>query len=286
MSKLDNLSQIIVTSIACLTLGLGIFFILYMMMTGLPIFTEVSVHSFLFGTEWAPEGVHGSFGLAPMIAGSLCISLLAILLALPIGVGCSVYVAFFMKKATRKYTLVLVDMFAGMPSVILGFVGLVLLVRAVENVFALSSGESVLAGTILLALMSLPYIVTNCVETMEAIADEYEATAFDLGVSKEYFIWTIVLPQSRSAIWLSVILAFARAMGETMAVMMVIGNAPIFPTLLGKAETIPALLALEMGNAPYESVYYHALYGASLLLFVILLVCNAVMYVWRERAKR
>jgi phosphate transport system permease protein len=177
-------------------------------------------------------------------------------------------------------------MLAGVPSVIFGFIGLAVLVKAFEKYGNMSSGECVLAGAILLTLMILPFIVTNCTESMVRGRSLYEEASLNLGVDRWYTIHKIILPYAARAICASLILAFSRAMGETMAVMMVMGNSHVMPHLLGKGETIPALIALEMGSAEYGSAHYHALYAAGTVLLVILVICNLLFYMLQRYLRK
>ena len=146
--------------------------------------------------------------------------------------------------------------------------------------FSLSTGESILSASLVLAFMILPYIVTHCTESIETYRRRYEETALGLGISPWHTMKTIILPSAKASIILSSVLAFSRAMGETMAVMMVVGNAPILPNLLGKAEPIPSLIALEMGSVEYNSLHYSGLYVAALVLLIILIV---YIYSWKTR---
>ena len=162
-------------------------------------------------------------------------------------------------KKIRDIIKPFIDILAGIPSVIYGFIGLIVIVKSLEKL-GRTSGESVLAGGILLSIMVLPFIISICEESMSKLYIEYEIVSKSLGVSKYYFISEIVLPNSIKSIIISTVLAFGRALGETMAVMMVIGNAPIFPTLFGKAQTISSLIALEMGMVEVGSPHYNALF--------------------------
>src|SRR5699024_1912283 len=147
-----------------------------------------------------------------------------------------------------------------------------------EIKFNFASGESVLAGGILLAVMMLPFIISTCDETMEKVYKDYYQYSSALGISKSYMIRKIVLPNSRKGILAAIVLALGRGMGETMAVMMVIGNAPIMPRLFQKCQTIPSLIALEMGMAEVGSLHYHALFASGFILMIMLFIINIVLH--------
>ena len=166
---------------------------------------------------------------------------------------------------------------------IYGFIGLLVLVKFLEIKFEFPTGESVLAGGIVLSIMMLPFIISTCEESMEKVYAEYSGYSNALGVSKSYMIRKIVLPNSKRSILASIVLALVRGMGETMAVMMVIGNAPIMPKMLGKCQTIPSLIALEMGMAEVGSLHYHGLYASGFVLMMILLIINIILYIIKRK---
>ena len=174
------------------------------------------------------------------------------------------------------------DLLAGIPSVIYGFVGLQVLVKLFLKA-GVPTGSCVLAAGILLAVMLLPFLVSSCCETMLKEKEKYELAACALGVSRWYAAATVILPASGRNILLSMILAIGRAMGETMAVMMVMGNANLFPRLLGKSESIASVIALEMGTAVYGSTHYHALYAAGMVLMLLLFLINGLIGLIRSR---
>ena len=182
----------------------------------------------------------------------------------------------------RGYLYPVIDLLAGIPSVIYGFIGLVTLVRLFMRA-GVSTGSCVLAAGVLLAVMLLPFLVSSCSETMLAARRNYLPASQALGVSKWYAAAAVILPASWKNILLAMVLAIGRAMGETMAVMMVMGNANLFPRLLGKGESIAAVIALEMGTAVVGSPHYHALYAAGLVLMVLLCAINVTIGLIREK---
>ncbi len=268
----DNIFKIIIvtgTAISSLVVLLVFFYILK---ESMPLLSTYKIGDLLLGKTWAPISVKETYSFLPMILATLYISFLAVLFAVPFGVGCAFFLCFCVKKEVSKVILSFIDMLAGIPSVIFGFLGLILLVKFMEKRFNMVTGESVLAGAILLSIMLLPYIVTGCSETLYKGKEKYMTYSLSLGVSKWYTLRKIILPFCTNSIFVNMLLAFSRAMGETMAVMMVIGNAPIIPKLFGKAQTLPSLIALEMGTATYNSMHYSALYTAGLILVVLLLL--------------
>lgn len=165
-----------------------------------------------------------------------------------------------------------IDLVAGIPSVIFGFIGLTVLVKAFVKYLKMAAGQCVLVAGIVLGIMLLPYVVSTCQESLVNAKRTYEKSGLALGLSREYVLIKVILPAIRPGIVASAMMAFGRALGETMAVMMVIGNSAIFPKLLGRGQTLPALTALEMGSIEYGSIHLSVLYVANLVLLVILVV--------------
>jgi len=274
----EYIFRLVITIGAVLSSILVLLVFFYILKESLPFLKEVSYKVFLLGDSWRPLSDNAEYSFLPMILATLYISFLAVFIVGPIGVGCSLFLSFCVKKPYSKIILSYIDMIAGVPSVIFGFVGLVILVKFMEQNFNMVSGESILVGGILLAVMLLPYVVSGCTETLEKGKDNYYIASQSLGVSRWYTMKYIILPFAANSIFINLLLAFNRAVGETMAVMMVTGNSPIFPRLMGRAETIPSLIALEMGTAAYKSIHYSALYAAGLILMVIILIIQLIAY--------
>lgn len=274
----------LLTAVSVLALAFVIFFIVR---EALPTFEEVSVKDFLLGNVWMPIDYTGftSFGIFNFISATVYVSLLAMLFASVVGLGSALFLSCVATQRMRNLLYPFIDLLAGIPSVIYGFVGLAVLVKYFIKA-GIHTGSCVLAAAILLSVMLLPYLVSSCSETMLKVKDRYLPAANALGVSRWHFAATVVLPASWKNILLSMILAIGRAMGETMAVMMVMGNANLFPTLLGKSESIASLIALEMGTAVAGSTHYHALYAAGLVLMILLLIINVGISLLRNRLIR
>lgn len=268
--------------ITLLAVSFLFFIFLFIAKESFSFFQKTSLLAFLTGSRWNPIVDPPAFGLMPMICATVYVSLLATVIALPVGIGTAVFLSVSAPRNIQRTLLPFIDLMAGIPSVVYGFVGLMVIVKFFEVRFSWSSGESVLAGGILLAIIILPYIVSTCYESMIKILHHYEQTSRALGVSKWHMTRYLVIPSAKKAILAALILSFSRAMGETMAVMMVIGNSPIFPSLFHKAETIPALIALEMGGAAVGSLHYQSLFAAGFILMIVLFVFNSVFFVIRK----
>lgn len=259
------------------------FIILFILKESIVFFKEVSIIDFISGRKWNPLDSPDKLSIYPIILGTIYVSIIGIIIALPIGVGNAIVLSNYTRGEFKRVIRGFVDILAGIPSVIYGFIGLLVLVKFFEVRFSFATGESVLAGGIILSIMMLPFIISTCEESMEKVYNEYSKHSNALGVSKSYMIRKVVLPSSKRSILASGVLALGRGMGETMAVMMVIGNSPIMPKLLGRARTIPSLIALEMGMAEVGSLHYHGLYASGFVLMMILLIINVILYIIKRK---
>lgn len=278
----DRLWERVIKLLTLFSLLLLAFAIIFIFKESLVFFRQVSIIKFIAGTTWNPLYSPENLSIGNIILGTLYVSLIALVMALPIGIGTGLLLAGYTGGQFSRLIRGVIDILASIPSVVYGFIGLLVLVKFLENRLSMSAGESVLAGGILLAVMVLPYVISTCQESMTRVYQLHAPYSHALGVPKSYFLRKVVLPESRRAILAGAILALGRAMGETMAVMMVIGNAPITPKLLGKCQTIPSLIALEMGMATVGSLHYHALYAAGFVLMVLLLLINFMLYLVRK----
>lgn len=274
----------VILAMTILTVLILAFVIYFIVKEALPTFQEVKLTDFLFGQRWMPIAYTGevSFGIFNFIMATLYVSFVALVIAVFVGLGAAVFLSCVASERMRGILYPFVDLLAGIPSVIYGFIGLAILVKYFIRL-GIPTGSCVLAAGILLAVMLLPFLVSSCSETMLKVKEAYLPAAEAMGISKWYSIATIVLPASWKNILMSMILAIGRAMGETMAVMMVMGNANLFPRLLGKSESIASVIALEMGTAVVDSTHYHALYAAGMVLMILLFVINLVIMFLREK---
>ena len=274
----------VILAMTILTVLILAFVIYFIVKEALPTFQEVKLTDFLFGQRWMPIAYTGevSFGIFNFIMATLYVSFVALVIAVFVGLGAAVFLSCVASERMRGILYPFVDLLAGIPSVIYGFIGLAILVKYFIRL-GIPTGSCVLAAGILLAVMLLPLLVSSCSETMLKVKEAYLPAAEAMGISKWYAIATIVLPASWKNILMSMILAIGRAMGETMAVMMVMGNANLFPRLLGKSESIASVIALEMGTAVVDSTHYHALYAAGMVLMILLFVINLVIMFLREK---
>ena len=255
--------------------------IVFLYNQSLPFFLKNNFLKFIFGRVWDVTEVSGSFGIFNILLASIFISILACIISLPIAIGTALFICFYTKKS--KVLLVwLINILAGIPSIIYGFFGMIIIVKNIEKIFKVSAGESVLAGSIILSIMILPYFVSNLIETTELIKKKYQRDSDALGISKEYFIRKVVLKKLHFSILTGFMISFSRAIGETMAVMMVIGNAP---KLLSKAQTIPSLIALEIGMSEVYSEHYYALFASGFILLILVLIINILLFIINRKSR-
>lgn len=240
---------------------------------------KIKVWEFLSGEEWFPTAQPvAQMGVKPLIYGTLWVSFGAILLALPIGLAAAIYLSEIAKKRTRSLLKPLIELLAGIPSVVYGFFGLVVIVPLIQRVFNLPVGETALAGSVVLAIMALPTIITISEDAMRNTPRAMKEASLALGASQWQTIYKVVIPYSASGITAAAILGIGRAIGETMAVLMVTGNAAVIPhTLLAPVRTIPATIAAELGEAPNGGLHYEALFALGCILFLITFGINMLV---------
>lgn len=234
---------------------------------------------------WRPVGTNPAYSLLPAICGTLYVAFLAVLITLVLGVGASVFFVFYLPQRLAHLFFAFIGMLAGVPSVIFGFVGLSVLVKWFLNHTTMSSGQCVLAAGIVLAVMLLPFVISTISESMLLIKHKYLMLMLSHGISVESFILHIIFPSMRKSVIAAVVMAFGRGLGETMAVMMVIGNSAVFPRLFGRGITIPSMTALEMGSIAYGSLHLSALYAANLVLLIILFLAIGIGEVLKRRMR-
>jgi len=246
----------------------------------------VGVNDFLFGREWFPTAHPAvQLGVWPLITGTLVVSLIAILIALPIGLSAAIYMAEVADKRMRNFLKPVIELLAGIPSVVYGFFGLIVVVPFIQDFFGLPVGETALAGSLLLAIMALPTIITISEDALRNTPRAMKEASLALGANRWQTILRVSLPYSISGISAAAILGIGRAIGETMAVLMVTGNAAIMPTsLLQPVRTIPATIAAELGEAPQGGVHYKALFTLGCILFIMTLIINlSVEFISKNR---
>lgn len=237
---------------------------------------NIGVADFFWGTEWMPTATPAPlFGVLPLVLGTLMVSFFAILFALPLGLGVAIYLSELASERTRKIMKPTIELLAGIPSVVYGFFGLVVLVPLIQRTFDLPVGETAFAGSLILAIMALPTIITVAEDAMRNTPRAMREASVALGATQWQTIYKVIIPYAMSGISAAVVLGIGRAIGETMAVLMVTGNAAVMPTsLFESVRTIPATIAAELGESPEGGAHYQALFMLGCILFFITLIIS------------
>lgn len=238
--------------------------------------SSITLAEFFGGKEWMPTATPApQFGLMPLLLGTLWVSLVAILIALPLGLGVAIYLSELASERMRKVLKPTIELLAGIPSVVYGFFGLVVLVPLVQKVFNLPVGETGFTGSVILAIMALPTIITVAEDSMRNTPKAMREASLALGATHWQTIYKVIVPYAASGISAAVVLGIGRAIGETMAVLMVTGNAAVIPTTLFEPlRTIPATIAAELGEAPAGGAHYQSLFLLGCVLFLITLIIS------------
>ena len=249
---------------------------------------EISVSEVFTGKEWFPTATPApQFGFVPLILGTVWVTVFAILFALPFGLAVSIYMSEVASERMRKVLKPVIELLNGIPSVVYGFFGLIVIVPLLQDVFGLPVGESGLAGALVLAIMALPTIITVSQDAMMNCPRSQREASLALGATRWQTIYKVVMPYSVSGITSAVVLGIGRAFGETMAVLMVTGNAAVIPlSITDPLRTIPATIAAELGEAPAGGPHYQSLFLLGVVLFFITLIINSSVEYISSRNKQ
>ncbi|MGM9935722.1 MAG: phosphate ABC transporter permease subunit PstC [Candidatus Ornithomonoglobus sp.] len=272
----------IVFFIAAIASIIAVFLIcLFLFANGIPAIGKIGIFSFLLGTKWSPTNVPASFGIFPMILGSIYVTAGAIIIGVPIGILTSVFMAKYCPKGIYKVLKPATELLAGIPSVVYGFFGLVVIVPIIRSVFG-GTGNSILAASILLGIMILPTIIGVSESAIRSVPQSYYEGSLALGATHERTIFRVILPAAKSGIMAGVVLGIGRAIGETMAVIMVAGNQARMPAgLLKGIRTLTANIVIEMGYA--ADLHREALIATGVVLFVFILIINITSILIRRK---
>jgi phosphate transport system permease protein len=278
-------SAVFIAGLLSVVILLGIIAIL--LKDGLPVFANTPLWEFLFGTKWYPVSDPPTFGILSFFVSTLMITLIATLISVPIGVACAAYLSEVASRRINDIVKPIIEVMAGIPSVMIGFIGLALLSPLVQSLFKLNTGLCGLTASIMLSLMSLPIIVSVSEDALYAVPKEFKEASYALGATKWETIRHVCIPSALSGIGAAIMLGIGRAIGETMTVLMVAGGAlavPISPT--DPMTTMTSAIASGIGNAVRGGLQYHALFAIGLILFILTLAVNLIAERVLERQKR
>lgn len=286
MSKLalrEGIAQVILAAAAALSIAAVALICVFLFANGVPAMAQIGLPEFLFGTTWRPAS--GEFGIFPMIVGSIYVTAGAMLVGVPVGFLCAVFLSRFAVGVPARLLRSGVELLAGIPSVVYGFFGLVIVVPWVRTLApGHGTGLSVLAAALILGIMILPTVITTARSALDAVPPSYYEGALALGADHERAVFRVLVPAASSGIMAAIVLGVGRAIGETMAVVMVAGNMPIIPTSLFQGvRTMTANIVLEMGYA--ADLHREALIATGVVLFVFILLTTLLLSVIRKRGE-
>lgn len=280
---IENIIHGVFLIMGLITVGCVLLITVYLVISGIPAIREIGLREFLLGKVWASTASEPKYGILPFILTSIYGTAGAMLLGVPIGFFTAVYLAKFAPRAVKNSMQAAVGVLAGIPSVVYGLVGMLVLVPGIREIFGVPDGASLLASIIVLAVMILPSIIKVSVTALEAVPREYEDASLALGATPTETCFRVAVPASKSGIAAAVVLGVGRAIGEAMAVMMVSGNAPNMPELLQSVRFLTTAVASEMSYS--SGLQQQALFSIALVLFLFIMMINAALNYFLKRDK-
>ena len=282
---LENIIHGVFLILGLITVGCVLLISVYLILSGIPAIKEIGLIDFLFGKEWASSADDPKYGILPFILTSIYGTAGAILIGVPIGFFAAVYLSKVANKRVRAVVESAVNLLAGIPSVVYGLVGMLVLVPAIRELFNIPDGASLLAAIIVLAVMILPSIIKVSITALDAVPKEYEDASLALGATPTETFFKVSVPAAKSGIAAAVVLGVGRAIGEAMAVMMVAGNVANMPSLFQSVRFLTTAVASEMSYASYGSLQREALFSIALVLFLFIMLINATLNFFLKRSK-
>jgi phosphate transport system permease protein len=273
----ERLIRSLFFGIALASITILFLIVLFLFMEGVPIFKVVSVTDFLFGKSWYPTSDPPDFGIFPLIVASISVTLLSSVLAIPLGVMTAIYLAEIASFRFREVLKPIVELLAALPSVVIGFFGMVVVAPFLQSVFDIPTGLNLFNASLMLAFMSIPTICSISEDAIYSVSQEIKEASLALGATHWQTIYRVIIPASLSGITTAIILGMSRAIGETMVVLMVAGGATLIPTsIFDPVRPMPASIAAEMAEAPFRGNHYHALFAIGIVLFCFTMVFNII----------
>lgn len=281
----ENIVHGIFLILGLITVGCVLLITVYLIISGIPAIKEIGLFNFLFGKEWASTAAEPKYGILPFILTSVYGMAGAILIGAPIGFFTAVYLSKVANKKVRAVIEAAVNLLAGIPSVVYGLVGMIVLVPAIREIFDVPDGASLLAAIIVLAIMILPNIIKVSITALDAVPKEYEDASLALGATPTETFFKVSVPAAKSGIAAAVVLGVGRAIGEAMAVMMVAGNVANMPSLFESVRFLTTAVASEMAYSSPGSLQRNALFSIALVLFLFIMMINATLNFFLKRDK-
>ncbi|HAH19756.1 MAG: phosphate ABC transporter permease subunit PstC [Omnitrophica WOR_2 bacterium GWF2_43_52] len=289
--KLRQIKEFIIEKLIFLSGILSILFVVliftFLLKEGFLFFKEISIKTFITGKYWYPISDPEQFGILPLILGSLIVTLGAIIVSVPLSIACAFYISEVAQGRIKDILKAGIEMLAAIPSVVLGFIGMTTLVPFLKNVFNLPTGLTALSGSIMLGLMAMPTIITISEDAINAVPKSYKEGALALGATRWQAMYRVIIHAALPGIIAASMLGIGRVIGETMAVMMITGNAAVIPTtFLQPVRTLTATIAAEMGETVHGSMHYYSLFAIGIILFVITFIINVTADMFLHRNKK
>ena len=279
----ERVMQVVFLIAACISILAVALICIYLFANGLPAIGKIGPLNFLLGTQWRPNAEQ--YGIFPMILGSIYVTAGAIIVGVPMGLLAAIYLAKFCPKTLYKLLKPAVNLLAGIPSIVYGFFGLMVIVPIMQNIFGNNHGKSILTASILLGIMILPTIISVSESSIRAVPDSYYEGALALGASHERSVFFVTVPAAKSGIMAGIILGVGRAIGETMAVIMIAGNQPQIPgSILDGVRTLTGNIVMEMGYS--TGLHREALIATGVVLFVFILIINLLFSIIKRKERK
>ncbi|MGL5989366.1 phosphate ABC transporter permease subunit PstC [Cetobacterium sp.] len=271
----DSFMRVLHSAVGIFNILIVILIFVFILVNSISFFKEYPFSKFLTGTDWI--SLSGKYGFLPLLVGSFWVTLVALGISIPVGIITTIYLSEFANKKTKKILKIIIETMSALPSVVLGYLGLYVLSGFVKNTFGLTSGLNAVTGGVMLSFMAIPTILSLSDDALNALDSSYREASLALGANKLETVFKILLPAAFPGIFAGIMLGFGRIIGETMAVLMITGNAPIMAkTPLSPVRTLTATIAAEMGEVVQGSVHYHALFAIGLVLFIISFLTNSI----------
>jgi phosphate transport system permease protein len=273
----DRIVKYIFAVIGFLSVSFLFLIMIFLFKEGLPVFNVVSVKDFLFGTSWYPTSQPPKFGTLPLIVASLSVTFIGAIIAVPFSLGISIYLSELAPSFVREIVKPAIELIASIPSVIIGFFGMVVVAPFLQDHFDIDTGLNLFNASIMLAFMAIPTIASISEDALSSVPVSLKEASYALGANRWQTIIHITMPAALSGIWTAIILGIARVLGETMVVLMVAGGATTFPTsLFDPVRPLTANIAAEMAEASYRSDHYYALFAIGIILFILTMLFNVI----------
>jgi phosphate transport system permease protein len=275
--KKERAIRLFFLATALTSIGILSMIMLFLFLEGIPIFKKIPVWHFLFGRFWYPTAQPADFGIFPLLMASLAVTFFSAILSIPLGVMTAIYLAEIATTRVREIVKPVVELLAALPSVVIGFFGMVVVAPFLQDTFDIPTGLNLFNASLMLAFMSVPTICSISEDAIYSVPRELKEASLALGATHWETLWRVILPASLSGISTAVILGMSRAIGETMVVLMVAGGAALVPSsLFDPVRPMPASIAAEMAEAPFRGDHYFALFAIGMVLFIFTMMFNLV----------